>query len=638
MLQLLRGKKSSLLVKIVLGVIVIGFSFFGIESYFVANTNTSVAKVGRTEISQQQFMERFNQYVQRMVQAMGPSANVSMFQGPEVKHRLLDQMVDEQVLLEANDKLGIDIPARRVQDEILKIPAFQNEGNFDAEQYRQVLASNGMSPLAFEERVRQDLGIRELPTQISATSTATDAEVDAYIRLRDQRRDFRYVKLDKPATDAAEVKAEDIDAYYKQHQAEFMVPERVALEYVELDASRLDVDQTPDDSVLKDRYEKNKARYVSAEQRLASHILVKVDGKGSPEDQKQALAKAQEIEKQLKEGKDFATLARQDSADLGSKNQGGDLGWLDKGTTEVAFETALFALAKGEVSAPVLGSEGYHIIELRDLRPGKTRSFEEVKPELLKEYADGERERVYSEKAGRLTDLAYQNPSTLEPVARELGLTVQKTALFARTGGEGNAAKPAIVTAAFGDSVLVQNNNSDPIDLGANHVAVVRIAEHKPTTPKPLDEVRDTVRARIVAERTSKQAKEHADALFAQLAPGKGLDAVAGGVKIEEQKGIGREAANLDSKLVAAVFSMPRAQADKPSYRQVDLGGDVYALVQLDAVTDGVTTTLDAKTREAARNTLQQGIGAAATHDFVAALRKATKISISESKLQDQNP
>jgi len=638
MLQLLRGKKSSLLVKIVLGLIVIGFSFFGIEQYFIANVNTSVAKVGGTEISQQQFSERFNQYVQRMVQMMGPAANVSMFQGPEVRHRVLDQMVDEQVLLEANDKLGLVVPARRVQDEILKIPAFQNDGKFDAEQYRQVLASNGMSPLAFEDRVRQDLGIRELPAQIAATSTATDAEVDAYIRLRDQRRDFRYVKLDKPAADTGEVKADDIDAYYKQHQAEFMEPERVALEYVELDASKLDIDQTPDDSVLKERYEKNKTRYISAEQRLASHILVKVGGKGSPDDQKQALAKAQEIEKQLKDGKDFAALAKQESADLGSKNQGGDLGWLDKGTTEEAFETALFALDKGQVSAPVLGSEGYHIIELRDLRPGKTRSFDEVKPELLKEYADSERERVYSEKAGRLTDLAYQNPSTLEPAAKDLGLTVQKTALFSRAGGEGIAANPAVAKAAFADSVLVQNNNSDPIDLSPNHVAVVRIAEHKPTTPKPLDEVRDTVRARIVAERTSKQAKERADALFAQLGPTKALDAVGTGLKVEEQKGVGREAANLDSKLVAAVFAMPRAQADKPSYRLVDLGGDAYALVQLDAVTDGVTTTLDAKTREAARNTLQQGIGAAATHDFVAALRKATKVSISETRLQDQSP
>ena len=637
MLQLLRGKKSSLFVKIILGVIVIGFSFFGIESYFVANTNTSVAKVGGAEISQQQFQDRFSQHVQRMVQMMGSAANASMFQTPEFKRRLLDQMIDEKVVLEASDKLGMTVPAKRIQDEILKVPAFQNDGNFDAEQYRQVLLTNGMSPQMFENRLRDDIGVRELPSQLAATATATDAEVDAYVRLRDQRRDFRYVKLDKPAAAAdAEVAADEIDAYYKAHQADYMVPERVAVEYVELDAAKLDVEQKPDDAVLKDRYEKNKARYVSAEQRLASHILVKVGGKGGPDEQKAALAKAEELEKQLKDGKDFAALAKQDSADLGSKNQGGDLGWLDKGATEEAFESALFALNKGEVSKPVLGSEGYHIIELRDVRPGKTRTFEEVKPELEKEYAATERDRIYSEKAGRLTDVTYQNPSSLEPVAKELGLTVQKTGLFARIGGDGIAANQAVVKAAFGDSVLVQNNNSDPVDLGPNHVVVVRIAEHKPATPKPLDEVRDTVKARILAERVQKQAKERADALFAELGKGKSLDDVAAGLKVDEQKGVGREAANLDSRLVGGAFSMARPQDGKSVNKLVDLGGDSYALVQLTGVTDGVTTGLDAKTREAARNTLDESIGAEASRDFVASLRKATKISVSENRLSDQ--
>jgi peptidyl-prolyl cis-trans isomerase D len=644
MLQLLRGKKSSLFVKIVLGVIVIGFSFFGIESYFVANTNTNVAKVGGSAISEQEFTQRYNRAVQaelqRMRQQFGASVNASMFQTPEFKRRVLDDLVNERVLLETNDELGLVVPVQRLRDEIQKIPAFQNEGVFDKEQYRQVLQANGMSPQSFEDDMRKDIGRTLLPSQVVATTIATDAEVDAYLRLRDQRRDFRYARLDKPAAEQGEVKDEEIEAWYKQHQAEFMVPERVALEYVELDASKLEIDQTPDDSVLQERYEKAKSRYVTAEQRLASHILVKVGGKGAPEDQKAALAKAEEIEKQLKAGKDFATLAKQDSADLGSKNQGGDLGWLDRGTTEEAFENALFALGKGEVSQPVLTSEGYHIIELRDVRPGKTRSFDEVKPELLKEYADGERDRVYSDKAGRLTELTYQDPSTLETAAKELGLAVQKTELFPRTGGQGIAANPGVAKAAFSDGVLVQNNNSDPIELGPNHIAIVRIAEHKPATPKPLDEVRDTVRARIVAERESKQAKDRADALYAQLGKDKTLDTLAASdnLKVEEQKGIGRDAATLDSRLVSAVFSMPRPEQDKPSYRLVDLGGDNYALVQLTAVTDGDPSKLDAKTREAARNTLQQQASMSAAREFVEALRKATKVSISESKLQDQGP
>jgi peptidyl-prolyl cis-trans isomerase D len=480
--------------------------------------------------------------------------------------------------------------------------------------------------------------MRELPSQIGATALVTDPDVDNYLRLRDQTRDFHYIRLDKPVPASTEVGDDEIGAYYKAHTDEFMVPEEVSVHYLELDASTLEIDETPDDSVLKDRYEKEKARYVTSEQREAAHILVKVEGSGTPDDQRAALAKAQDIEKKIRDGGDFAALAKEFSADLGSRNLGGELGWIDRGTTEEAFETALFGLAaKGDVSAPVLGSEGYHIIALNDIRPGKTRTFEEVKPELAREYTDGERERVYSEKAGRLTDLAYEDPSSLETAAKALGLTAMTTPLFGRQGGtEGITANRAVVQAAFSDAVLVQNNNSEAIDLGGNHLVVVRLAEHKAATPKPLEQVRDNVRERIVAERVQREAKERADRLYAELQGGKSLAdiAAASSLAVEEQKGLGRQAANLDGRLVEAVFHMPRPHGTAVN-QLVELGDDSYALVQLDQVTDGATAGLDEKTREAARTTLQQGVAAATSSEFVDALRSEIKVTQSLDKLTD---
>ncbi len=639
MLKLLRGKKSQLMIQIALVLITIGFSFFGIEQYFVMRANTSVASVNGTEISQDLFRERFGQYRQMMAQRMGPGVDLSVLDRPEVKARFLDQLVDEQLLLDANDKFKIVVPAQVIRDEIAKIPAFQNDGKFDAEQYKAALMSIGKTPLSFEDEVRRNLAVRELPVQLAASAIVTDADVDNYLRLSDQRRDFRFVKLDKPVAENTEVKQDEIEAYFKAHQADFMVPERVSIEYVELDASKIPFNETPADSVLKERYEKEKSRFVTAEQREASHILIKVNGKGSPDEQKAALAKAEDIEKQIKAGKDFAALAKEYSGDLGSKNQGGDLGWLDKGVTEEAFENALFALNKGEVSAPVLGSEGYHIIKLRDVRPGSTRSFEEVKPELLKEYQTTERDRLYSEKAGRLTDLAYEDPSSLEKASKELDLPVQKAGPFPRTGGTGVAANPAVVKAAFSDSVLVQKNNSDSIDLGSNHIMVLRDAEHLAATPRPLAEVQDEVRKRILDERLAKQAKAHADALFAELGKGTTLDALATAnkLKIEEEKGMGREAVTIDSRIVQAAFGMSRGKDGKPSDKLIDLGGDVFAIIQLTAVNDGDPSKLDAKTREAARTTLKQNAAALAMEEFVAALRKDASITRNENRLSDQN-
>ncbi|HJT97341.1 MAG TPA: SurA N-terminal domain-containing protein, partial [Rhodanobacteraceae bacterium] len=621
--------------KIILGVIVIGFSFFGIESYFVARIDNSVARVNGTDISQEDFQQSLNENRQRLIQMTQGAFDASYFERPEVKRQVLDQLINEQVLRDANEKLGVSVPNERIKREILQIPAFQKDGKFDSDTYKLLLSSQGMTPLSFDERIRKELAARALPEQVGSTILVTDADVDTYLRLRDQLRDFRYVKLDKPAADDAPVSDEDIQNYYKEHAQDFITPERVSLDYLELDASKLDVPATPDEAALKERYEKDKSRYVTAEQRLASHILVKVSGKGGPDDQKAALAKAESIAKEAKAGKDFAELAKQNSDDLGSKNQGGDLGWLEKGTTDEAFETALFAMKKGDISDPVLTSEGYHIIDLRDVRPGTTRSFEEVKPELVKEYNTSERERVYAEKAGRLTDLTYQNPSSLDNAAKELGLTVQKTPLFARTGGPGIASNPNVLKAAFSDSVLVQNNNSDPIDIGQDHIVVVRIGERKPAAPKPIEEVRDQVKARIVAERVAKKAKAHADELFAEISKGQTLDQIAGAnkLKVEAQQGIGRDAANLDSALVKAAFSLPRPAEGKPESKLVDLGGDTYALLELDKVVDGDPKSLDAKTKEAARNTLMQSIATTAAREFIAALREQSKVSVAEGRL-----
>jgi peptidyl-prolyl cis-trans isomerase D len=371
-------------------------------------------------------------------------------------------MINEQLILDANEKLGAAVPPGRIQSVIMQDPNFQVDGKFDKDRYRLILGASQKSPEWYQEQVRRDLAVRQVPLELTRSSGITDAQVDAYLRLRDQTRDFRFAKLDRPAADVKIADA-DIEAYYKSHGDEFMTPEKVSLEYVELDAAKLQADLKADDATLKQRYEEQKSRFVSPEQRLASHILVKADAKADAAAQKAALEKAQSIAAEAKAGRDFAALAKTESADLGSKAQGGDLGWLEKGVTDPAFESALFAMKKGDVSDPVKTDEGYHIIQLRDVRPEKVRGFDEVKAELTKQYLESERERIYSDLSGKLTDAIYQDPTSLAAAAKDLGLSLQKTGLFTRTGGEGIAANPAVVKAAFSNAVLTEGNTSDAV-------------------------------------------------------------------------------------------------------------------------------------------------------------------------------
>ena len=639
MLQALHDKVSGTIAKIILALLIFVFSFFGIESYMTGRSESYVAKVGDHEISTQEFRSRFDQYRARMQSAMGANFDPSFLDNPAQKRRMLDSMVDEQLILEANDKLGIMIPAKMIQDQISKTPQFQIDSKFDQAQYRSVLGSIRKTPREYEELIRKDLLTRELPAQLTQSSFVTDYDIDNYLRLRDQKRSFRYLTLEKPAGEAPKITDAQAEDYFKQHAAEFTNPEKVAIEYVELDGTKLPVNAIPDEATLKARYEKEKARFVSPEQREASHILIKLPPNADAEAQKKALQIANDIAKQAKTTPaDFAKLAKEKSEDLGSKSSGGDLSWLEKGVTEPAFETALFAMNKGDISDPVLSPEGYHIIQLRDIRAQKERTFEEVKPDLTKEFVDTERDRVYAEAAGKLTDQALANPGSLEPAAKAVGLLVQKSASFTRQGdGQGITADPAVLKAAFSDTVLGQGNISDPIQLGPNHMILLRIAEnsHIASTPKKLDEVRAQIDQVLVAQQQTEQAKKHADELFARLEKGESLDKLADELKLKvnEAKDILRADVSLDSKLVADVFALPPPAADKPTPLLVPLANNTYDLAVVTSLTEGNPTAADAATRDSVRSELAQGIGYEASKGFIANLRKQTKIRIAEDRM-----
>jgi peptidyl-prolyl cis-trans isomerase D len=213
---------------------------------------------------------------------------------------------------------------------------------------------------------------------------------------------------------------------------------------------------------------------------------------------------------------------------------------------------------------------------------------------------------------------------------------VQKTPLFTRTGGPGIAANPAVLKAAFSNDVLVDGRVSGAIELGPNHIVVVRVDQHEKPAPKPLDQVREEIRKKLIAQDAAKAARERTETLYARLQKGETLDAIAADAKVKpvEQKGIGRYAANLDHQLVEAVFNLDRPQAGKPAIGRVGLPDDAYALITLDAVTDGDPAKLDPKTKEAALNALRQSMGIEATRGFVDSLKKAADIKIAEDRLQ----
>ena len=333
------------------------------------------------------------------------------------------------------------------------------------------------------------------------------AEFDRIVRLSGEKRDVELALLPATPEDTAPVGDEEIKAWYDAHPADFTRPESVTIEYVEVDGSRLPAPAPADEATLRKRYDEEKARFVEPEQRLASHILVRVDAGADAAALKAAEEKAQRLAEEAKApGADFAALAKANSEDPGSRDSGGDLGWVERGAMVAPFEEALFAMQPGEVRGPVKTDFGFHVLQLRELKQGAQVPFEQAREELAREQAQADRERAFSDLTGRLTDLVYQNPSSLAPAAEQVGLPVQKLGPFTRDDTVGIGASPEVKKAAFSEAMIQDGTASDPIELGPEHSVVVRVLEHTPEQPRPLAEVRDQVIAAIRADRREKAA------------------------------------------------------------------------------------------------------------------------------------
>jgi peptidyl-prolyl cis-trans isomerase D len=489
----------------------------------------------------------------------------------------------------------------------------------------------------FEERVRRDLATQALPAQLMSSGFVTDDYVKRYLALRDQTRTYEYLVLPAPTAESVgEITDAQVQEYFAQHGDRYVSEERITLEYIEIDASKLEVPEIADEETLRQRYEEQKARYMEGEQRLASHILVAIDANADADAQKAAQSKAQDIATRARaEGADFAALAKEFSEDPGSRNSGGDLGWLEKGITDPAFEAALFAMQADSVSDPVKGADGWHVIRLREIKPETGKPFEEVRAELEREYLEGERERLYSDLSGRLVDVIYRDPSTLATASEELELPIQRTESFTRSGGPGIASEAAVLTAAFSDAQLAEGAVSDPIELGEGRSVVIRSVDHVPAAPQPLDAVRDQVRASILSERIAAKAREEADAALARLREGTTLATIAGelGLEVANADNVGRMGVTVDPGISQKAFAMPHPAADRPSVDQAELMTGGVALIALTAVADGDPTGSDDATTSALRDQLAQAVGGAEAQAYIKALRQSATIDVVEDRL-----
>lgn len=644
MLQNIRDKTGSKLAFLIMLPLLVIFAFFGINSYFVASVDDSVAKAGDVEITQAKYRNRLQQQRNQMQQMFGESYNARMTDTPEFKRNVLDRLIDEELLLQAGQNAGMTVSATRLRDEIKKnVPAAFVGDKFDPELYASILRNAEYTPQMFEELLRAGAITSHIEGRVFSGVAATDAEVKRYLTLNNQTRDFRYVLLNRPVLPADAVKDDEIQKYFDSHKADFNNEETVAIEYVELNQANLPMPAAPDEATLRDTYQRELSRFGTVEARLASHILVQVAETASADEVKTAQDKANALLAEIRAGKDFAEVAKASSEDIGSKDAGGDLGFIERPAPgaamqlfEPAFIDSLFGLEVGKVSEPVKTAQGFHLIQLREVRPAAVKSFEEVRSQLEQEAIQQTREEEFADLESAMLDSAAVAVGALDEVAKAVKGTVQQIPAFPKGMAFGVASNPDVQEFVFSEEGKAEGAVSDVIELSPTHMVVVRVTDYKPKTPKTLDEARSEIVAKLTQEKTDAKAKEEADAAFKRLTGGETLDAVATSVNATATvaDAVGRQSVAHDASLVKEVFKLARpAAADKPTRSLSKLADGRYALVELTAVKDGDLASIDQATQDSTKEQLKGQIGTADMQAFRAALRAGIEVTIDETKL-----
>ena len=645
MLQNIREKKW--IAFAILVPVIITMAFFGIDSYFSTRIDTYVAKIKgpakfagwggqEREISQDEFRRRYDFTRQQERERQGEQFNSEAFESLDNKRRLLEEMVDDALLAMVAERDGITVGEAQAADQLKKMPEFQVNGAYSADQYRLALTGQGQTHAQFMAGMRADLARRTIPSQIVSSALATKAELDAFLALSQQTRDLALVDLPTPALPAEAATDEQLKAWYDANGSRYRSEETVAVDYVEIDAATLDAPATADEATLRNLYTTYKSRYVTAPGRVASHILVTAAVDADDATNTAARERAAALAAKAREpGADFAAIARESSEDVGSKAEGGDLGAIAEGDIGPEFEAALFALTEaGQVTDPVRTPAGWHVIQLRELTPGSERPFEEVRGELEAEYVANERDRRFSELSGSLVERIYKDPTALAPAAEAMGLTVKRSQPFTQRQGDGIAAIDAVRAAAFSDAQKTERQVSDAIEIGASHVVVLLVVDHKPEAALAFDDVRDRVLADFNADRLGKASKAQADAMLKRALAGESLEVLAteNGRTVNTLASTGRRA-QLPPSILDVAFSLPRPEEGKPSVGLAEIAPDRHALVAVTAVKAGDLASLDDATRTALLEQFSQARGVVEFQDYVKSLRREYTITVAEDRL-----
>jgi len=564
--------------------IIPSFVMFGIEGYSrFKDQGAVVAKVNGNKINQGEWEAAHKREVDR-IRASMPNIDVKMFDTPEAKYATLERMVRDQVVAAAAQKLQVVVSDSRLARELQQIPAIASlrtpDGKLDMERYKQLAASQGMTPEMFEIQMRADISNRQVIQGVQATAYATLSQTQTAINAFTQRREAQILNF--PTSDyLAKVSISDADlqSYYDKNGPKFQSAESADIEYVVLDIETIRQSVVVNDKDLKDYYDQNIQRLSSKEERRASHILITA-AKDAPEAEKKAArAKAEALLKVVKaKPASFAEVARKNSQDPGSAAKGGDLDFFGRGAMVKVFEDTAFKLNKLDISDVVESEFGYHIIQLTDIKAPKVASFESMRSSLEADLKKQQAQRKFAELAEIFSNTVYEQSDSLKHVADKLKLNIQKASKVPSqpsttpASAKSPLTHPGLLKALFNEASLEKQRNTEAVEVAPNTLVSARIVKHQPAATLPFAEVKDVVKRNVTQEKAADMAKSDGQKRLASLKSN--AEGLPSAILISRDK--------TQKQVAQVVDAVLRADPNQlPGMSGVDLGAQGFAIVRV---------------------------------------------------------
>jgi peptidyl-prolyl cis-trans isomerase D len=590
MLNAFRNLTSGWIAKAILALITVPFALFGIDSYLnSAGSNVAVAKVNGSKISLQEYGKAV-ELVRNNLQKDGQKVDAALLESAELKQSVLDGLITRRLVNAEIIKSNFKISDEQLNQHILGIPDFQENGKFSEEVYQKVLAANKLTATKFEQEQRSDLLTQQARDGLGMLVSMPSDVADITLQYAHQQREVSVADI-KTAQFVKDIKItpEEVKAYYDKNKDKFKTPEQVKLEFTMLSAAGLVSQVSVTDAEIKAFYDENSAKLQSGEQRQASHILIAF-GSGSAEDKAAAKAKATDILAQVKKSpKRFEELATKNSQDPGSATKGGDLGSFGRGAMVKPFEDKVFGMKVNQISDLVESEFGYHIIKLTAVT-GAADSYEALKSQIKGDLLFQKAQAKYAELADEFNNLVHDQSGSLKPAADKFGLQVQTSGWLSREDGAKFFKNDKLMNAVFADDVLKEKRNTEAIEVSPNNLVSARLLEYKTSAPRTFDETKAGIEAFLKLEKGVQLATDKGNATLAKLKAGVDEASLEWIPPVTVDR---KNAQGLTESVMNQVFTIDASKL--PAYAGFMDGNNAYKIVQISAIKNALSQDKDAK-------------------------------------------